>query len=132
MATYRNSLYRYCRLWSLFVASQIKNRFVESKHLYQRIKHHFCCVPFALTSSKSLERNGRNQVPFYRYNAYNLHRVAYDNGGWRRLSIVVATECCWLKKLSCRGSGTSEILQDSKNKRHRTWNIMFMLFKYDF
>ena len=43
---------------------------------------------------------------FYRYIVYNLHRVAHDNGGWRRLSIAVATECCWLKKLSCKWSRT--------------------------
>ena len=56
--------------------------------------------------------------------------MAHDNGGWRRLSIAVATECCGVKKLSCKGSRTSD--QDSKNKRHGTWNIIFMLFKYDF
>ena len=34
MATCYNSFCRYCRLGSLFVPSQLKNRFVESKGLY--------------------------------------------------------------------------------------------------
>ena len=43
---------------------------------------------------------------FYRYIAYNLRRRAHDNSGWRRLSIAVATEWCWVKKLSCKESRT--------------------------
>ena len=41
MATYRNLLCRYCRLWSLFESPQLKNHFSEAKRLYQRIKHRF-------------------------------------------------------------------------------------------
>ena len=40
MATYRNLLCCYCRLWSLFVLPQLKNHFVDSRHLCQGIKHH--------------------------------------------------------------------------------------------
>ena len=34
----------------------------------------------------------------YRYNASNLYRVTHDNGGWRRLSIVTATERYWAER----------------------------------
>ena len=47
MATDRNLLCRYCRLWSLFVSPQIKNRYFEAKRLCQRIKHRFVlCILF--------------------------------------------------------------------------------------
>ena len=62
---------------------------------------------------------------FYRYIACNLHRVAHDNSGWRRLSMTVATERCWVERLNCKGSRTSEILQASKNKRHVKWKCDF-------
>ena len=45
--------------------------------------------------------------------------------------MVVAKQRCWVDRLIWKGSRTLEILQDSKNERHDTWNI-FMLFKYDF
>ena len=61
----------------------------------------------------------------YRYNASNLYRVTHDNGGWRRLTMVIAAERCWVERYSCKGSRTEEILQVFKNKRHVTW-------KYDF
>ena len=51
MATYRNSLCRYCQLWSLFVSLQLKNWFFEAKRLCQRIKHRF--VVFVLTNSNT-------------------------------------------------------------------------------
>ena len=41
-----------------------------------------------------------------RYNVSNLYRVTHDNGGWRRLSMVIATERCGVQKLSCKGSRT--------------------------
>ena len=55
---------------------------------------------------------------FYRYIAC-MHKVA----------MAVARERCWVKRLGCKGSRTSEILQYYKNKT--IWNI-FILFKYDF
>ena len=33
----------------------------------------------------------------YRYNASNLYRATHDNGGWRRLSMAIATEWWWLE-----------------------------------
>ena len=68
MATYCNSLCRYCRLWSLFLSPQLKNWFVEAKRLCKRIKiallYAFCSDEFK-----------------YRYNASNLYRATHDNGG---------------------------------------------------
>ena len=132
MATYHNSLCRYCRLGSLFVSPQLKNCFVESKCLYQRIKHRFVvCISFWRIRNRYREISVIRSL-FYRYIACNLHRVVHNNGGWRKLSMVVATEWCWVENLSCKGSRTQEILQNSKNKRHGTWNIILMLFKNDF
>ena len=72
MATYRFSLCRYCRLWSLFVSSQLKNRFFEAKHLCQRIKYGFA-ASISFWWIQKLQGNERNQVPlFYRNNACNL------------------------------------------------------------
>ena len=34
----------------------------------------------------------------YRYNASNLYRATHDNGGWRSLSMVIATKRCWVEK----------------------------------
>ena len=70
MATYRNLLCRYCRLWSLFVSLQLKNWFFDSKRLCQQIKHRFVvCILFCSDEFK------------YRYNASNLYRVTHDDGG---------------------------------------------------
>ena len=47
MATYCNSVCRYCRLWSPFLSPQLKNWFFEAKRLCQRIKHRFVvCILF--------------------------------------------------------------------------------------
>ena len=54
----------------------------------------------------------------YRYNLSNLYWVTHDNGGWRRLSMVIATERCWVERLSCKGSRTWEI-KVPKNKLHQ-------------
>ena len=40
----------------------------------------------------------------YRYNASNCYRLTHDNGGWRRLSMVIATERYWVERLSWKGS----------------------------
>ena len=122
IATYRNSLCRCCWLWSLFVSPQLKNFFVESKRLCQRIKH--CVVvfiSFCWIQNRYKEMNVIRSL-FYRYIACNLHRVAMG----------VATKTCWVERLSSKRSRTQEILQDSKNKQHGTWNIIFIVFKYDF
>ena len=42
----------------------------------------------------------------YRYNASNLYRATHDNGRWRRSSMMMATERCWVERLSCKGSRT--------------------------
>ena len=66
MATFRNALCRYCRLWSLFVSPQLKNRFSEAKRLCQRIKYRFAVyilLYIYMLYTKSLQGNGRNQVP---------------------------------------------------------------------
>ena len=42
----------------------------------------------------------------YRYNANKLYRVTHDNGTWRRLPLVGATERSWVQILSCKWSRT--------------------------
>ena len=96
MLTYRNSLYRYCRLWSLVMSRQLKNRFFEAKRLCQGIKHCFIvCISFWQIKNRYKEMNVIRSI-FYRY-ACNSHRGTHDNGGRRRFSMVVATERCWVE-----------------------------------
>ena len=107
MATYRNSLYRYCRLWSLFMSRQLKNRFFEAKRLCQGIKHCFVvCISLWQIKNRYKEMNVIRSI-FYRYNACNLHRGTHDNGGWRRFSMVFATERN-IRKKKTRETGRKE------------------------
>ena len=129
MATYNNSLCCYCRLWSLFVSPHLKNLFVESERLCQRLNIILLCT-FRSDEFSIVTKHGRNQVPVLQiYIACTLRRLGHDNVEWRRLSTAVAREWRWIERLSCKGSRTYEILQNSKNKRHDTWNIIFILFK---
>ena len=106
MATCHNLLCRYCRLWSLFVSPQLKNCFIESKRLCQQIKHRFViCISFWLIQNCYKEIDLIRSL-FYRYIASNLQRVVHDDGVWRRLSVAVATEICWVEWLSCNRSRT--------------------------
>ena len=78
----------------------------SAKRLCQRIKHRFvACISFWRIQNLYKEM-GVIRSLFYRYIACNLHRVAHDNGDWRRLSMAVATERCWVERLSCKGSRT--------------------------
>ena len=88
IAMYRNTLCRYCRLWSLFELPQLKNRFFEAKRLCQWIKHRFVvCISLWQIQNRYKEMDVIKSL-FNRYNACNLHRVTHDYGGWRRLSMV--------------------------------------------
>ena len=95
IATYRNLLLcRYRWLWSLFVSSQLKNRFVESKRLCQRIKHRYVVFISFWRIQNCYKEMDLSRFLFYRYIACNLHRVA----------MAVVTERCQVEKLSCKGS----------------------------
>ena len=50
---------------------------------------------------------------FYRYIACNLHRVVHDNGGWRRLSMAVATEKYWVERLSCKAPKIKDMVHET-------------------
>ena len=52
IAMYRNSLCRYCRLWSLFESPQPKNRFFEAKRLCQRMLYAFRSDAFKIVTRK--------------------------------------------------------------------------------
>ena len=66
-ATCYNSLCLYCRLWSLFVSPQLKNRFVKSKRLCQRIKYRFImCISFWQIQNRYKEMDVIRFL-FYRY-----------------------------------------------------------------
>ena len=117
MTMYHNSLCRYCQLWSLFVSPQSKNRFVESKRLPQWIKHRFAvCISYWRIQNLYKEMNVIRSL-FDRYIACNLHRVAHDNGGWRGMSMTVATERRLVERLSWKGSSywNKSCLIHSKN-----------------
>ena len=104
MTMYHNSLCRYCQLWSLFVSPQLKNRFVESKRLSQWIKHRFTvCISYWRIQNLYKEMDVIRSL-FDRYIGCNLHRVAHDNGGWRGMSMTVATERRLVERLSWKGS----------------------------
>ena len=61
---------------------------------------------------------------FYRYIACNFHRVAHDNGGWRRLSITVATERCWVEGLNCKGPELKKYCKPQKIKYMLNENVI--------
>ena len=94
-------------LWSRINTSpQLKNGFVKSKRLCQRIKHRFLvCLSFWRFQNRYKEMNVIRSL-FYRYIACNFDRVANGNGGWQRLPMAVATERNWVERLSCKGSRT--------------------------
>ena len=106
MATYRNSLSRYCQLWSLFEPPRLKNRFFEAKRLCQRIKHRLVVCISLWWIQNCYKKMDVIRSLFYRYNACNLHRVTHDYGGWRRSPWVVTTERYWVERLSCKGCRT--------------------------
>ena len=102
MATYRNLLRRYCQLWSFFVSPQLKNWFFQVKRLCQRIKHYFVvCISFWQIQNRYKDMDPIRPL-FYGSNACNLNIVTHDNGGWWRLSMVVARERCHVERLSCK------------------------------
>ena len=75
MATYHSSLCRYCRLWSLYALPHLKNRFVESNCLCQRIKHCFVvCISFWRVQNCYKEMDVIRSL-FYWCIECNLHRV---------------------------------------------------------
>ena len=125
MTMYHNSLCRYCQLWSLFVSPQLKNRFVESKRLSQQIKHRFAvCISYWRIQNLYKEMDVIRSL-FDRYIACNLHRVAHDNGGWRGMSMTVATERRLVERLSWKGSSywNKSCLIHSKNSIRRQKQI---------
>ena len=84
IATYCCWLCRYCRYW---IGFSKQNVYVNELNIV--LLYAFCSDEFK-----------------YRYNASNLYRATHDNGGWRRSSMMMATERCWVERLSCKGSRT--------------------------
>ena len=62
----------------------------------------------------------------YRFNASNLYRVTLDNGGCRRLSMVVAAERCCVERLNCKGSRTQEYCKSPKTNDMLHENMIFI------
>ena len=85
MATYRNSLCCYCRLRSLYVLPQLKNHFVDSRHLCQGIKHHLT-VWISFWGIQNRYKETDKDI------ACNMHRVAHNNSGSWRSSMKVAIQ----------------------------------------
>ena len=86
--------------------SRIISKRIEWKHLYQGIKHRFLvCISF-WGIQNCYKKIDVIRSLFYRYIACNKRRVVHDNCRWQRLSMAVATEGCWVERLSCKRSRT--------------------------